>query len=187
MRKTAAIILLMLIAFNTIGYKLWFSIAMLRADSALEISLDKHNYETQDLFTLKIPLNLPYQNIASAFERIDGEITVNGENYKFVQRKVQNDTLYLQCISHAEKSTIERRSNDYFGAINNIAGNCDAQKVPGKNSSTIKFSIADFITNEAYALRHIKYLNIGIPYGEKASTNNSSTHLEKMLKPPQSV
>ena len=185
MRKTAAIILLMLIAFNTIGYKLWFNISLQKADKILETSLNNNNYNPQDLITLKIPLNLPYQNIASSFERIDGEITVNGESYKYVQRKVKDDTLYLQCIAHTEKNTLEKKSNEYFGSVNDVAGSVDVKKMPGKNS--LKFSLADFITNEDAAFKHFECFNIDNAYGQKAFTNNSSTHLQKLLKPPQSV
>ena len=187
MRKTAAILLLMLIVFNTIGYKLWFNYAMQKADIALEASLDKNNFNQKDLFTLKIPLNLPYQNIGASFERIDGEITVNGESYKYVQRKVQNDTLYLQCIKHTEKIKLEQKSNDYFGKINDIAGNADAKKMPGKNSGLLKFSMSDFITNEIITCTHISYLPVDNLYITKPFINCSSTYLQKLIKPPQSV
>ena len=187
MRKTAAILLLMLIAFNTIGYKLWFNYAMQQADFSLEASLDKNNFNQQDLFTLKIPLNLPYQNVTSSFERIDGEIMVNGKNYKFVRRMVQNDTLYLQCISHAEKNTLEKKSNDYFGTVNDLSGNIDLDKVPVKNSNLIKFNSADFIINELADCKYYKYLMIGNIYSLNSFAFSSSIHLQKLIKPPQSV
>ena len=76
---------------------------MKNADNRLESALDKNNFNEQDLFTIKIPINLPYQNSWSSFERTNGEITVDGETYVYVQRKVQNDTMYLQCIRHTEK------------------------------------------------------------------------------------
>ena len=187
MRKTAAILLLMLIVFNTIGYKLWFTYAMQKADIALETSLDKNNFNQKDLFTLKIPLNLPYQNIGSSFERIDGEITVNGESYKYVQRKVQDDTLYLQCIKHTEKINLLQKSNDYFSKINDVAGNTDAKKLPGKNSSLLKFNMADFIAHDIIACTNNLYLPLDNLYTIKSSVNGSSTHLQKLIKPPQSV
>lgn len=187
MRKTAAILLLMLIAFNTIGYKLWFNYAMQQADFSLEASLNKNNFNQQDLFTLKIPLHLPYQNTTSSFERVDGEITVNGKNYKFVQRMVQNDTLYLQCISHAEKNTLEKKSNDYFGTVNDLIGNGDANKMPGKNSSLLKFNSADFIINEVYGCKYSNYSFVCNLYSLNTFTYSSSTHLQKLIKPPQSV
>lgn len=186
MRKTAAILLLMLFVFNTIGYKLWFTIAMQKADNKLEASLNNNDYNQQDLFTLTIPINLPYQNIATDFERIDGEITVNGETYKYVQRKVANDTLFLQCIRHSEKMDLQQKSNDYFGKVNDVAGKNDANKMPGKSSSLVKFSFSDF-TNDIAAWKCSSFEPISTVYPAKPFINSGSLHLQKLIKPPQSV
>ena len=186
MRKTAAILLLMLLVFNTIGYKLWFSVAMQNADHSLEASLDKNNYNEQDLFTLKVPINVPYQNISTSFERIDGEITVNGETYKYVQRKVENDTLFLQCIRHTEKINLQQKSNDYFGKVNDVAGNNDSKKMPGKSSGILKFSLSDF-TNDIAQYKCVSFLAEGAVYSTRPFINSGSTHLQQLIKPPQAV
>jgi hypothetical protein len=184
MRKTAAILLLMLFVFNTIGYKLWFSIAMQQADNRLEAALDKNNFNEQDLFTLKIPINLPYQNTWASFERINGEITVDGETYMYVQRKVVNDTMYLQCIRHTEKIDLQQKSNDYFGKVNDISGNSDAKKMPGKTTSFVKFATSDF-TNDVITWKCISFTAGPRVYAIKPLLNNSSAHILQLIKPPQ--
>lgn len=186
MRKIAAILLLMLFVFNTIGYKLWFTIAMQNADTRLETALDKNNFNEQDLFTLKIPINLPYQNSWSSFERVDGEITVNGETYRYVQRKVENDTLFLQCIRHTEKINLQQQSNDYFGKVNDVAGNNDAKKMPGKNTSLSKFAVADY-TNDIAQWKCVSFAVDPAVYPAKPFINKSAAHLLQLIKPPQSV
>ncbi len=186
MRKTAAILLLMLFVFNTIGYKLWFTIAMQQADNKLEASLNNNDYNQEDLFTLTIPINLPYQNIATDFERIDGEITVNGETYKYVQRKVANDTMFLQCIRHSAKMELQQQSNDYFGKVNDVNGNNDAKKMPGKSSSLVKYSVSDF-TNDIALWKCISFEKVSTLYAAKPFINGGSMHLQKLIKPPQSV
>ena len=186
MRKVAAILLLMLFVFNTIGYKLWFTIAMQNADTRLEAALDKNNFNEQDLFTLKIPINLPYQNTWANFERINGEITVNGETYMYVQRKVQNDTMYLQCIRHTEKINLQQKSNDYFGKVNGVAGNSDTKKMPGKSSNLLKFAVSDF-TNDIPSWKHVSFITDQAVYTIKPLINNSAAHLQQLIKPPQSV
>lgn len=186
MRKTAAILLLMLIVFNTIGYKLWFSIAMEQADNRLESILDKNSFNEQDLFTLKIPINLPYQNTWASFERINGEITVAGETYMYVQRKIVNDTMFLQCIRHTEKINLQQKSNDYFGKVNDVAGNNDAKKMPGKNTSILKFAVSDF-TNDINPWKCVSFIANPAVYPVKPFISNSSTHIQQLIKPPQSV
>ena len=184
-RKTAAILLLMLLVFNTVGYKLWFTVAMEKADSKLEAALDKHSYNREELFTLKIPLNLPYQNITSSFERINGEITVNGETYTYVQRKVEKDTMVLECIRNTEKTSLQQRSNDYFGKVNDVAGN-DAKKNPGKDHALSKFSLSDF-TNDITLWKYRLFKDDHFVYLSLPCNNNTSEHLQKLIKPPQSV
>jgi hypothetical protein len=186
MRKTAAILLLMLFVFNTIGYKLWFSIAMQQADTRLEAALDKNNFNEQDLFTLKVPINLPYQNTWASFERVTGEINVDGETYMYVQRKVVNDTMYLQCIRHAEKINLQQKSNDYFGKINDVADNNGAKKVPGKTANFLKSGIADF-TNDVEAWKCAILTQEPGAYTVKPFINSSSTHLQQLIKPPQAA
>ena len=184
MRKTAAILLLMLFVFNTIGYKLWFSMAMEHADIKLEKVVDEQKYNSADLFTLKVPLNLPYQNISPNFERVNGEITFNGETYMFVQRKVEKDTMYLQCIRNNEKNILKQRSNDFFGKINDVAGNNDAKKLPGKNSNLLKFSSPDIINDISLWKANVS-LSTSVVYLNKLFVFNSFNHLDKMIKPPQ--
>lgn len=186
MRKTAAILILMLLVFNTVGYKLWFSIAMQKADHTLEAALDKQHFNQQDLFTLKIPINLPYQNGFSSFERVNGEISVNGIVYKYVQSKVANDTLFLQCIRHTEKNSLAQQSNDYFGKVNDVAGNNDVKKLPGKNSSTLKFALADFI-HDTPEWKLSSPLPASVAYLIKPCGNSGSAHAQQLIKPPQSV
>ena len=187
MRKTAAISLLMLFVFNTIGYKLWFNVAMQQADISLEKNLDKNNFNQQELFTLEIPINVPYQNVSTGYERVDGEITVNGETYKYVQRKVSNDTLFLQCIRHAEKIDLQQKSNDYGDNVNNVAGNNDAKKIPGKSSTTLKFSVTDYTNDDIPSWKCVSFLPVTNDYYNKPFINSGSTHLQKLIKPPQSV
>lgn len=186
MRKTAAILLLLLFVFNTVGYKLWFSIAMENADIKLEKAVDKQLYNADDLFTLKIPLNLPYQNIAANFERVNGEVTINGETFMFVQRKVEKDTMYLQCIRNTEKNNLTQRSNDYFSKINDVAGNNDSKKIPGKNSLIQKFSGSDF-TSDISPWKSSISLSATVVYLNKPFGFNSFDYLNKLIKPPQSA
>ncbi len=61
MRKSASILLLLILLFNMIGYRALFYYAEKQADVSFEARLDKDLYEENDLVTLKIPLFNPYQ------------------------------------------------------------------------------------------------------------------------------
>ena len=185
MRQAAAILLLLLFLFNTIGYRGWFLIAMQKADQQLEMALDHQQYQEQELFTLQLPLHLPYQN-SNSFERVDGEITIHGETYKYVQRQIKNDTLILQCVRHSQKIKLQQLSNAYFEKINDIAGNQVSKKVPGKTNLLEKFSNADFI-NDFPCTQCIVTIASPRDYTINAVANNSSDYLQQQIKPPQAA
>lgn len=186
-RKIFAILLLALFVFNIIGYKIVVMIELQKADTDLEALLDSDAYQNEDLFTLKIPINLPYQNSKTSFERIDGEITVNGEPYKFVQRRVENDTVYLQCIKHTGKINVEQKASDYFGKMNDVAGNNpNSKNSSGKNSSLTKYSSQDFL-DDFNTWNYTAFSSSCTSYLIKPFTNKGSEHLQLLIKPPQLV
>ncbi|MES1249259.1 MAG: hypothetical protein ABUL46_01170 [Chitinophaga rupis] len=113
MRKLAAIFLLFILLFNAIGYKVWFYYAERKSDRQLEARLDRNQYKDEDLLTLKIPLNIPYQLNESQFERIDGEISLDGKLYKYVKRRVSEGNLILLCIPDIEKMTLKNAKTGY--------------------------------------------------------------------------
>ena len=186
-RKSFAILLLALLIFNFVGYKMILFIQTKKADVNLETLINKNAYQEKDLFTLKVAINLPYQSSQSSFERVDGEIIVNNETYRFVQRKVKNDTLYLQCIRHTEKTILQQKANDLFGKVNDVLGNDRNAKNSGKHSLVVKYASEDFI--DSFALWNLTE-NIStstISYLTKPFTNSGSKHLQKLIKPPISV
>lgn len=121
MKKIATFILLCLLAFNWFGYRLVVSYMQQRNDVMLEVKLNTNSYDEAQLVELKIPMNLPYQNNWTCYERVDGEVEYKGIYYKYVKRKVANDTLYLQCISNTGKATLETAKNDFFKNSNDIS------------------------------------------------------------------
>lgn len=110
-----------------------------KVSDQLEVKLDKSLYNDAELIELKVPMNLPYQTNWSAYQRYNGEIEVDGILYKYVKRKVSNDTLYLMCIPNTKKMTLETAKNDFFKMSNDLTQNNNSKK--SDNSKTISFKI----------------------------------------------
>lgn len=123
MKKAAAILLLILFLFNTAGYKALFSYLSQQADTRIEARIKNSSDLDKGLVTFKIPLNLPYTTDSKDFEPADGEVTVNGEIYKLVKKKISRDTMIVLCIDHHEKTRIENQDNDYFKKVNDLTAN----------------------------------------------------------------
>jgi hypothetical protein len=153
---------------------------MAKADTQLEIALDNKDYHQADLFLVKIPINLPYQTNWKGYERVDGEVTVAGKTYKYVERKVENDTMYLQCISNTEKNKIQQKANDYFGKSTDIANNNTSKK---SSSNTIKYSVEDFVYKH-FEWRALVFANTK-SFTTQPNATLGSSYLQQLIRPPQ--
>lgn len=80
---------------------------------------------------------MPYQVSWTAFERVDGEVTINGVIYKYVKRKVEDGQLILLCLPYYKKMSLVHASAEFgshggdpapFGKKGNSASS-------GKNNS----------------------------------------------------
>jgi len=98
------------------------------ANKQLEVSLDNNSYDESELILLKVPVHLPYQTSWSAYERYNGEITLKGVKYKYVKRKLANDTLYLKCIPNTKEMELQTAKNDFFQLSNNLLQNSNSKK-----------------------------------------------------------
>ena len=136
-KKTTALFFITLFLFNLFGYRLVVQYMQQKVSNQLEASLDKNLYSDAQLIELKVPMNLPYQTNWSAYQRYDGEIEVDGIMYKYVKRKVANDTLYLMCIPNTKKMRLETAKNDFFKLSNDLMQNNNSKK--SDNSKTISF------------------------------------------------
>lgn len=141
LKKLTAILLLALFVFNTVGYRLLFNALETSTDVAFTAKLDDGNYNEDELITVKVPVNMPYQVTRTDFERVDGEINIDGHVYKYVKRKVQNDTLTLLCIPHHEKTELQQKANEYAGKVNDLPSNSNNKKAEIFKQLTADFDI----------------------------------------------
>ncbi len=144
MKKLTAILLLAILIFNWIGYRFVVDYLQHKSDRQLEARLDKNQYDESQLVELKIPIHLPYQTSWAAYERYDGELTLNGTLYKYVERKLSDDTLYLKCLPNTKKMHLETAKDDYFKNTNDLAQNNTSQKSGNSKTIAIKKIVSDF-------------------------------------------
>jgi len=137
LKKITALFFIALFLFNLFGYRLVVEYMQQKVSDQLEARLDKDLYSDSQLVELKVPIHLPYQTNWAEYQRYDGEIEVEGIIYKYVKRKVADDTLYLMCIPNTKKMHLETAKNDYFRLSNDITQNNNSKK--SGDSKTISF------------------------------------------------
>ena len=144
MRKFAAILLLLIFLFNLVGYRFLFNYAQQKSDVKVTASLDKHDYNDADLITIKVPLSMPYQVIQSDFERVDGEISIDGKIYKYVKRKIVDGEMVLMCLPDANKTRIQSAKAEFFKSTNDIAQNNTSKKAGSSKTEFFKNLGSDY-------------------------------------------
>jgi hypothetical protein len=132
LRKVAAILLIALLVFNWYGYRFVTNYLQKKADKQLQARIDVNDYNESQLIEIRVPLNMPYQNNSSEFERHYGEIEISGKIYTYVKRKIEDGTLILKCLPNTEKQNIKTADNILFTVNNGLD-----QEHNGKNNSPL--------------------------------------------------
>jgi hypothetical protein len=179
-KKIAAILLVLLLSFNFVGYRLYFYFLQKKADTTLVAQLDAAQYNEADLITLRVPLNMPYQTYQTAIERVDGEINVDGTLYKYVKRKVERGTLILWCLPHNQKMQLEDAQHKAFKLSNDVPA---SEKGGSGKSIVLKNILSDY--DRTAAPWSLAPLVLSIRYNKPVTEKLFSFYLPTAEHPPQ--
>lgn len=113
-------------------------------DEHMAATFDKELYSEQDLIAIKIPLLLPYQTGQSDCERVDGEITIDGQLYKYVKRKVVNGELILLCLPDRYKARLQTVKDNFFKLTNNLQATSSSKKPVHARSLSFNDIVQDY-------------------------------------------
>jgi maltodextrin utilization protein YvdJ len=152
-----------------------------KSDAQLESRLDENNYDDSQLISITIPVTkLSYYNNSILFERVDGQLEINGVQYKYVKRRLYNDSVELMCIPNQTAIRLSNAKNDFFKVINDIQ-----HKENRKTGSGLSKNIsADYLTFNQHFLLMPLYLTASswMPYSAGAAPFNFSAVIEN---PPE--
>jgi hypothetical protein len=142
MRSIGASLLLSILLFNWFGYRLVIGMLETQANSELEAQFDQNGFDDAELISIKVPVRyLPYYTNSFQYERVDGQIEVGGIQYKYVKRRIYNDSLELLCIPNHTAMQLRTAENEFFKFSNDLIHG----KKPGDNPHGRKhFSLHHF-------------------------------------------
>jgi hypothetical protein len=151
LKKIATIFLLGILLFNWFGYRLVIGYWQGRTTSELEAKLDVNDYDESQLLSVKIPVtHLAYYNTSPQFERVDGSVEINGIQYKYVKRRLFNDSLELLCLPDQGTMKLRACTNDFYGVANGLLTNSGkrhgAHNLPIKNLVVDPYVLAQDLT-----------------------------------------
>lgn len=143
MKKLTAILLLSIFTFNMVGYQMLYNFMADKSDTALELALDTQRYNDADLICIKQPTNLPYYTDTKEFQRIDGEVEMDGIKYKYVKCRIYNGNLEMLCIPNTAKMKIEQSKNDYAKVAHDFQQD-NSKKKSGSDNKSFQKSLSEF-------------------------------------------
>ena len=87
---------------------------------------------------------MPYQMVQSDFERVDGEVNVNGKIYKYVKRRIADGEMVLMCLPDNNKMRIQSAKDDFFKSTSDIAQSNASKKSDNEKTSVFKNLASDY-------------------------------------------
>jgi hypothetical protein len=131
-----------------------------QADQELSARLDANQYMVDETIEFKIPVNLPYPFYEQDFQRVNGKFVHDGEIYKLVKQKLENDTLYVVCIRDHQVEHLESTLAKYEQLTN---------EVPASGEKSMNFLgklLKDYCFGDHVSVLHVYGFSTSIDYGE---------------------
>jgi len=138
-RRLPAILFLLILLFNLIGYRWVIASLQHSSDIVIQAQVDELAYNENDLISVKTNLHLPYYSNSSTYERVYGAISINGTEYAYVKRRVVNDTLELLCLPNKVKTHLQATAAEWAHAATDGSSSMPLKK----NSSALKINLQD--------------------------------------------
>ena len=142
-KKIASIFFLSIFLFNWFGYRLLSTLLEGRANSVLMAELDNDQYDDSELITIKLPSNLPYYTNSKHFERMDGEIEMNGIHYNYVKCRMYKDTVEYLCIPNKARTKLNNARDEFYKLVNDLQHPSQNKKT-GNTSNSIKSLLSEY-------------------------------------------
>lgn len=186
LKKIAAILFMGIMLFNGFGYRIMSNYFDQKAAVQLTDLIDQNEYNDADLISIKTPINLPYYANNPKFERVDGEMVINGMVYQYVQRRVYNDSLEIRVIPNQDRLHIKNAREDFYKLAQDLEQKGLDKKSAPINKSTAKFLSFDYFAQENnWSLQALTPLQIAI--GSNFSVRLLSNYLTIQGPPPKAI
>lgn len=185
LKQIASILLLGILLFNWGGYRLLTNYFERRADIQMQADLDQNNYNQSDLISIKVSASLPYINSSEKFERVDGNIDINGVNYTYVKRRFYNDSLELLCIKNTARASVTNARDEFARLANDFVSNNSSKKATSHQTHSAKFSVQDFTDDHYFFAWQFWNTDLSGTWHSMVFADLKSEYLSRLDRPPQ--
>ena len=134
--------------FNWFGYRLVSNYFDQKAANQMVRLIDENNYNESELVSVKMPINLPYYSNNPKFERVEGEMEINGVVYQYVERRVYNDSLEIRVLPNQDRLHIKNAKESFDKLASDFDQKLTDKKSVPVNKSSVKVISFDYIDQE---------------------------------------
>ena len=181
-KQLAAILLIGILFFNWYGYQLLTAYWQHKAENTLVARLDRHEYDDTQLISIKVPLTtLDYYNNSTTFERVNGQIDINGVHYNYVKRRIFNNSLELLCIPNTTATNLQKAKNDFFRQVNDLQQQNQGKK---NNSAPTKDFSKDYTPSAMDIILPAVLTNLSSAKGTLAASQLPTRYTPTAERPP---
>ena len=125
--------------------------------------LDQNNYTEADLISIKVPaLHLSSYVNSKEFQRVDGQVEINGVQYNYVKRRLVEDSLELLCIPNHTSTRIQTAKNEFFKLVNDLRHPGQSKKTDQPNSSYKGFTAEYFSATEEFSILNLSIIQLKV-------------------------
>jgi hypothetical protein len=161
LKKLLTILLMGVLAFNWVGFRLFSFYLEARASRQLEAQLDNDRYDETKLMSIKVAAaHLPYYANSTRFERMEGRIEIGGIPYEYVKCRFYNDSLELLCIPNQVSMNIRAAKDDFFKRSNELPCAGGDKKADAHKSDSKNFSIDQYHRNGFLAMQALFFTSV---------------------------
>lgn len=137
-KRLATILLLTILLFNWVGYRFIISWYEGRATARWESRVEREQYDRGQLILFKVPAgSIPYATASADFERADGVLEVGNLHYRYVLKRLYNDSVEFLCVADDEAGRLREAKSE----IIHLATDLPDANGRGKSSPGGKISV----------------------------------------------
>jgi len=172
--------------FNGFGYRILSNYFDQKASDHLVSLIEQNNYDESDLISVKTPINLPYYSNSPKFERVDGEMEINGIVYQYIERRVYNDSVEIRVLPNQDRLHIKNAKESFDKLASDFEQKLTDKKSVPVNKSSVKVINFDYIEQDnKWSLEKIitRKMVIGPRFDERLL----SVYLQIQAPPPKNI
>jgi hypothetical protein len=160
-KRMATIPILIILLFNWVGYQLYTSIEENRVNNGLIEKLDKDEFSSSDLISIKIPApHLSGYENERDFERVNGQVEIKGIVYNYVKWRFVNGSIELLCIPNRQVNLLRSAKENFFRLVSDIQN--DQARKNSQHGSSYKNLNGEYFSESDFSISDFKGLSSGL-------------------------